>query len=257
MNIVLPRPVLTLFLLSKSQLNNKLLAAGGPIDEDADNDDTFGQVGTFLPGAKRADDGSRHSKVEVLTKQVAFSSTGREWAVVSGEGLHVYSLDDDMIFDPIFLTETITPAAVEAKLAIGDYGLALRMAAHLNEYDLVKEVIEHTPFESIVLVVRSINLEQLERIMQFIAKSASTSPHIEFYLEWCLQILQTHGMYMDKHRGTFMRAFRSLNKVIQTHYDDVKTITNENRYSLEFLQDHASLTTIEEKNAIVASEQKA
>ena len=33
-----------------------------------------------FPGAKRGDDGSRSSKVEVLSMQVAFSSTGREWA---------------------------------------------------------------------------------------------------------------------------------------------------------------------------------
>lgn len=70
-----------------------------------------------LPRAKRGDDGSTEGCVEVLTSQVAFSSTGREWAAVSGEGLHVYSLDNDMIFDPISLTEAITPAAVETRLS--------------------------------------------------------------------------------------------------------------------------------------------
>jgi len=108
-----------------------------------------------LPGARRDDDGSRRSKVEVLTMAVSFSSTGREWAAVSGEGLHVYSLDEDMIFDPISLTEAITPAAVHSKLGLGDHGLALRMALHLNEASLVQEVMEHTPFSAIPLVVRS------------------------------------------------------------------------------------------------------
>jgi hypothetical protein len=86
-----------------------------------------------LPGAKRGDDGSRSSKVEVLTTQVSFPSTVPEWVTVSGERLHEHSLDDDMIFDPISLTEAITPGAVESNLASGNYSMALRMAVHLKE----------------------------------------------------------------------------------------------------------------------------
>ena len=51
---------------------------------------------------------------------------------VSGEWLHVYSLDEDMIFDPISLTEAIRPGALESKLAAGDYAMALRMAVVQN-----------------------------------------------------------------------------------------------------------------------------
>mmetsp|Transcript_27029 Transcript_27029/g.62816 ORF Transcript_27029/g.62816 Transcript_27029/m.62816 type:complete len:172 (-) Transcript_27029:10-525(-) len=111
------------------ELNSKNLKDGVPIDEEAEPADGR-RNGLILPGAKRGDDGSRSSRVEVLTLQVAFSSTGREWATISGEGLHVYSLDDDLIFDPISLTEAITPKTIFQKLYSGDYGLALRMAIH-------------------------------------------------------------------------------------------------------------------------------
>lgn len=191
-----------------------------------------------MPGAKRGDDGSRRSKTEVLTLQVAFSSTGREWAAISGEGLHVFSLDEDMIFDPISLTEEITPAAVENKLAKGNHGLALRMAIHLNEFSLVKDVLEQTPYDSIPHIVRSLSLpnSELERLLQFVAKIMAVSPHIEFYLQWCLQLLQTHGMHMDRNRGSFMRAFRALYKGIHTRHEDLKTICNQNKYTLDFLE---------------------
>jgi periodic tryptophan protein 2 len=230
----------TLLSFLFSQLNSKNLGAGGPINdhEDSGDETTFNAV--RLPGAKRSDDGTRTSKIEVLTMQVAFSSTGREWATVSGEGLHVYSLDEDMIFDPISLTEAITPAAVESKLSSGDYGMALRMAIHLNEFALVKDVLGQTPFDSIPHVVRSMGCEHLERLLQFVAKVAADSPHIEFYLQWCLQLLQSHGMYMDKNRGTFMRAFRSMHKSVQTKYDELKP-SDQNRYTLEFIEDHARL----------------
>jgi periodic tryptophan protein 2 len=175
--------------------------------------------------------------------QVAFSSTGREWAAVSGEGLHVYSLDDDMVFDPISLTEAITPAAVEAKLEGRNYSMALRMAIHLNEFALVKEVLEAIPYASISSVAKTVGPEHLERLMNVVAKVMETSPHIQYYLQWCLELLRTHGLYMDKHRSSFMRAFRAMHKTVQTRYDELSSICNENRYTLDFIEDQAKLTS--------------
>lgn len=214
----------------------------GPVDDHADNseDETIYNA-IRLPGVKRGDDGSRSSKVEVLTVQVSFSSTGREWAAVSGEGLHVYSLDEDMMFDPISLTESITPAAVESNLASGSYSIALCMAIHLNEFALVKQVLEEIPYASIPSVVRTVGPEQLERLMNVVAKVMETSPHIQYYLSWCLELLRTHGIHMDKHRSSFMRAFRAMYKIVQTRHDELKTICNENTYALEFIENHAKL----------------
>lgn len=231
------------FVIVSSQLNSKNLIDGAPIDEEEDSADETTYNALSLPGARRGDDGSRKSKVEVLTSQVAFASTGREWAAVSGEGLHVYSLDDDMIFDPISLSENITPAAIATKLAHGDHTLALKMAIHLNEFDLVKQVLEDTPYDSIVHVLRSLHVENsdLARLMQFLATITSDSPHLEFYLHWCLELLQTHGQLMDRHRSTFMRSFRAMHKAIQMRQDDLKAILNDNKYTLAFLEDHARL----------------
>jgi len=217
----------------------------GPIDDHAGSDDETNYNALRLPGAKRGDDGSRSSKVEVLTSQVSFSSTGREWAAVSNEGLHVYSLDEDMIFDPISLTENITPAAVESRITNGDYSVGLQMALHLNEVALVRQVLEETPFASITHVVRTIGPEHLERLMQYVAKIMDTSPHIEFYLEWCLEMLKTHGLYMDKSRSSFMRAFRAMHKIVQTRHDEFKTICNQNRYNLDFIATQARLVQSE------------
>ena len=146
-----------------------------------------------------------------------------------------------MIFDPISLTEAITPAAVETRLSSGDYGMALRMSVHLNEYALVKEVLENTPYASIGHVVRSVGPEQLEKLLQFVSKSMENSPHIEFYLQWCLQLLQTHGMQIDKQRGSFMRALRSMHKTVQTRHDELKTICDENKYTLAFVENQTEL----------------
>lgn len=248
------------------QLNSKNLGDGGPVDDEHDSADEEVNHGHHIPGAKRTDDGSRKSRVEVLTMQVAFSPTGREWSTVSGEGLHVYSLDDDMIFDPMALTEAVTPSSVQANLKNRKFGMALVMSLHLNEFALVKAVIEDTPYASIPTVIRSVGQEHLNQLIQFISKLMEHSPHIEYYLQWCLELLQTHGMYMERNRGKFLqyvvclfamnyytctflnnffcflsRSFRTLFRVVQSRYSDIKAICDENKYFLDYLQQQANL----------------
>lgn len=209
--------------------------------EDSDDDATNGAA--HLPGAKRGDDGSRSSKVEILTVQVSFSSNGREWAAVSGEGLHVYSLDDDMVFDPISLTEDVTPAAILQKLGTQEYGAALHMSLHLNECALVRQVLDDVPFQSIPLVVQTLRLKdvELERLVHFLGNALDDSPHIEFYVQWCLQLLMRHGLQLDRRRSYFLRALRSMHKAMQTRAEDAQVACDSNTYTMEVLQDHLPL----------------
>ena len=90
-----------------------------------------------IVAAKRGDDGSRKSRLEVLTSQIAISSTGREWVTVFVERRQVYFLDDDMMCSIQFILQALTPAAVETHLSYGDYGIALQMSVHLNEYSML------------------------------------------------------------------------------------------------------------------------
>jgi hypothetical protein len=43
-----------------------------------------------------------------------------------------------MIFYPIYLTEAINPAAVETRLAVGDFGIVLQMAIHFKQGNVGK-----------------------------------------------------------------------------------------------------------------------
>lgn len=211
---------------------------GGPItNDDADEHDP----NLHVPGAKRLDDGSRKSLQEVLTLQVSFSATGREFSTISTEGLHIYSLDEDMIFDPIGLTESITPSAVMARLKNKEYGTALRMSMHLNEVSFVHQVLEETPHSSIPHVVKVVGPEQLERLIHFISTCMANSPHLEFYMEWCLQVLLHHGIYLQKHRGKFMRSFRALFKSVSTRFEELKGMCDENGFTLQFIEEQGRL----------------
>jgi periodic tryptophan protein 2 len=234
------------------ELNSKNLGDGGPIDAIGPDEaimDKSGPSSFRLPGAKQVTDaGSRKHRTEVLTTQVSFSPTGRDWAAISGEGLHIYSLDDDMLFDPIALTEAITPAAVQSNLRAHKYSVALLMSMHLNEATLVQQVLDATPYASITHVVRSVKPEHLERLMNFIANTMIDSPHLEFYLQWCLELLKTHGIYLQKHRQKYMRAFRTMSKILQTKFDEWRTLCDHNRYTLDFVLDQGYLLGFESHN---------
>ena len=67
-------------------------------------------------------------------------------------------------------------------------------------------------------------------------------------------MLKTHGVHMDKQRSTFMRAFRAMHKIVQTKHGELKTICNQNRYTLDFIENQAGLTSLKAIIAAAAAE---
>lgn len=224
------------------ELNSKHLGDGGPIGFVQDDDsDQEGPTALRLPGAKRGDDGSRSTRVEVLTHQVSFSNTGREWAAVSAEGLHVYSLDDDSLFDPTTaLTENTTPSSVLADLAAKRYGRALLSALHLNETALLQRVVEDVPYPRIAHVVRILTHERsVARLMQCLATMLQESPHVEFCLQWCMELLRQHGRMAETYPRV-RRACRAMYVAVAERASLVKHC-EESKFALDFIQDQANL----------------
>lgn len=209
----------------------------------------------MLPGARRQDDGTRKTKREVLASAVQFSSTGRDFATVTTEGLLIYSLDDDMVFDPIALTEDVTPSAVASAVTKGKWGEGLIMALLLNETDLIASVCDNVPVGMIELVLRGIGREHFERLLNFVAERISGSPHVEFYLEWLLGFCKVHAVELEKNKSKYMRAMRGLSKVVSSRSKDLKEASNSNCYTIAFLLKELGkkVEKAEEKEAMIVS----
>ena len=90
--------------------------------------------------------------MEVRTKGVKFSPTGRQWATASTEGLLIYSLDDTFIFDPYELDQDITPQSIRDILNKGEFLRALINSFRLNELWLIKEIFQSIPCSNINLL---------------------------------------------------------------------------------------------------------
>lgn len=82
----------------------------GPIDlindddSDADEVQERGYLGFDLPGTV-----ANAGKPITRTRCLHISPTGRSWVAATTEGVLVYSMDDNMVFDPTDLDIDVTP----------------------------------------------------------------------------------------------------------------------------------------------------
>ncbi|KAE9361990.1 Periodic tryptophan protein 2 [Phytophthora fragariae] len=228
------------------KLNSKNITESGvskiELDAHLDDSEASGRnPGSALVGAKRAvDPGTRRKNMEVLSKAVIFSPTGRAWAAATTEGLLIYGLDERLAFDPFDLDEDITPETISKTLARREYARALVMALHLNEEPIIARCVEGVPLASIPLVAQTLRGEMyLQRLLQLLAKRMDRSPHLEFYLQWSLAVLNTHGQTLrddPASSATCLPTLRSLQKSIARHLQDLAKICDDNQFTLSYLK---------------------
>uniref|UniRef100_A0A8C8YGD5 Periodic tryptophan protein 2 homolog n=1 Tax=Prolemur simus TaxID=1328070 RepID=A0A8C8YGD5_PROSS len=201
------------------------------IDQDAGQED-----GTAipLPGVKKGDMSSRHFKPEIRVTSLRFSPTGRCWAATTTEGLLIYSLDTQMLFDPFELDTSITPGRVREALRQQEFTRAILMALRLNEDKLVQEALESVPWGEIEVVSSSLPELYVEKVLEFLASSFEVSHHVEFYLTWTQKLLMLHGQKLKSRAGQLLPVVQFLQKSIQQHLDNLSKLCDWNRYNIQY-----------------------
>lgn len=122
------------------------------------------------------------------------------------------------------------------------------MSLHLNEENIIQTCVESVPLDSISLVVESLREQYLKRFLEFLCKRLEMSPHIEFYLQWCRTILQSHGNDLRNHlkSAQYQSTFRALQKGVSMHLSDLSKLCNDNMYSLDYLCNVGQLSLLTE-----------
>ena len=222
-----------------------------------------------LPGVRRGDMASRSFKPEVRVSQMQFSPTGtndntiffpdicltiglcpgRAFSAATTEGLMVYSLDSNLIFEPIDLSEDITPTTIRTTLKAKDYSRALIMALKMNESALTREVYENIPPNSVAIVVDTVSASYVERLMSFVVTQMEVSPHIEFHLKWIQAILYKNGNLLQKRTPSIVALLRAVQKSVGRRFEDLSKVCHHNRYTLQYVE---SLGRVQSKRTIDA-----
>lgn len=124
------------------QIHSGKLTDGGNLDLIDDEDDEAmrmrrGKGDWGLPGVSAGEHASkRTTKRAVRASGIQFAPDGTAWAAATTEGLILYSLDEQQLFDPTALELDITPASIHSALESGEHLRALLMALRLNEADV-------------------------------------------------------------------------------------------------------------------------
>ncbi|KAM0558491.1 hypothetical protein ACHAPJ_004685 [Fusarium lateritium] len=220
-------------------LNSKLLTEAGPAGDldDQEASDREDRVDSSLPGSKRGGDPSARKKhPEVRVTGIGFSPTGTAFCAASTEGLLIYSLDQDIQFDPFDLNMEITPASTLAVLETEqDYLKALVMAFRLNEAGLIKRVFQAIPSSEIPLVVADLPTIYVSRLLRFVAAQTEESPHIEFCLVWIKAIVDKHGAWLSANRAKADVELRVVARAVSKMRDEIRRLADENVYMVDYL----------------------
>lgn len=191
-----------------------------------------GNVAIRLPGVRKGDMSSRRFQPEVRVFSVRFSPTGQAFAAAGTEGLCIYALDKGVVFDPFDLSLEVTPKATHEALKKLEYTKALVMSLKLNEPNLVTLVVERVPYRDIELLCGDLSPDFAQRLLQHLSRLLQSSPHIEFYLQWCCCLLTTHGY----HDGVFQQtALLGLHESISRKYEMLNKICDYNKYTIRVL----------------------
>eukprot|EP01034_Spumella_vulgaris_P031898 gene31898-39410_t len=222
-----------------------------------DSDDEYNAYNATPGGGKSAlNDGSRTTRPEVVTSALRFSPTGREWAVSTTQGLQIFSLDDAMLFAPTDLDVAITPQSVDQALARENFGLAVNMALHLGERDVLKRTVDAVPSEAVDLVVKSVDTRMLRDFLKFLAEEVVASRHVEYYLQWCWGVICTHGAILQSALTAMplQESLRSLIRAVSVHEKEIMRMSDENQFTLRFLT--AQMDALPKPSAAVLTQEE-
>lgn len=225
--------------------SSNILSNGMPrdlIESDGEASDLEDRIDRALPGVKRGDPTARSVRPEVKVASIAFSPTGRAFCAASTEGLLIYSLDSNVpTFDPFDLDIDITPQTIRAMVQEKSYLTGLVMSFRLNSLALIQHVYESVPYGDIRLIARELPIVYLSRFLRFVGQSMEETPHLEFHLRWLMALLSAHGTWIKDHQSDFASELRLLLRGIDGVGRTVRRITEENLWTIEFLQGQAEL----------------
>ena len=238
---------------TQTMLNSKNMTEAGPkqlLDTQGDESDLEDRIDRTLPGSTRGDASTRKTRPEVRTRAVQLNPTGRGFAAATTEGLLLYSLDKEIVFDPYELDIDITPTTILAALKGKEYLKALLMSLRLSQSQVTVKVIEGIPSPDIPLVIREFPESYLSRLLRFLNSYAERTPHVEFYLLWCSSLLTRFGRTLKSGKGEYAGQVRNMQKDVLRVKTEIQAVGDEIGFILGYVFDHETSPPEEDGDAM-------
>ncbi|CAI5755659.1 unnamed protein product [Candida verbasci] len=213
------------------------------IDVQREASDLEDRIDNSIPGSKRGDASLRNTRPEIRVTSLEFSPTNSAFAAATTEGLLIYSINSDLIFDPFDLDVDITPESIIESLNEKEYLVALIMSLRLNETYLIHRILESIPLIDIPLICNDVPIIYVNKILEIIGNLLikNNSPHIEFYLIWIKNLLINHGTYIMSNKFKFQSSLKLLSRFLNKYAKEIVKMGKRNQYLLEFINANKGL----------------
>uniref|UniRef100_A0A7E4W0M8 Utp12 domain-containing protein n=1 Tax=Panagrellus redivivus TaxID=6233 RepID=A0A7E4W0M8_PANRE len=196
---------------------------------------------TKLPGTEKSDNGERSFMPVMRVNAIDFNPTCRSFAVVSTEGIAVYSLDNKRRFDPFELSLDVHPKAVHQALENNEFPKALSMSLRLAKLELIKRVICSIHWERVKFVVSQLSITYVEKLLKVFADEYHFLFGTQFHLfqKWFNAILIVHGGALKTATGSsrqqIVAALTALQHIISVQTQQVFAPVEEVANTLDYI----------------------
>lgn len=138
------------------------------------------------------------------------------WVAATTEGMLLYSLATETLFDPTNLTEDTSVPAMHRLIGTGSYLKALLVAVRLADPEHIRHVMYSVPPDDMPRLVAAMPSAVAVTLFHAAAAHVGESPHIEYVLAWAQTICEAHGPTLQRApRTSIMPAFRALQRGLQ------------------------------------------
>lgn len=149
-------------------------------------------------------------------RDLALSPTGTMWVAATTEGMLLYSLATETLFDPTNLTEDTSVPAMHRLIGTGAFLKALLIAVRLGDPEHIRHVMYSVPPEDMPRIVSAMPSAVAVPVFHAAASHVGESAHIEYVLAWAQNICEAHGPTLQRApRTKIMPAFRALQRGLQ------------------------------------------
>ena len=227
------------------QLNSRYVTDAGPLAEIDHDDEDMGGTGaasrTLLPGVNNG------TKTNAMTRGVALAPTGRLWAAATTQGVLLYSLHQDLYFDPTDLAEDVTPDAALRALRSEAYVKACLIALRLGDETLIRHVLLSTKPRAVASVASTLPGPLVPQLLAPLAEMLHASPHVEHVLRWVEALCLRHGAAIEAQQsqrvglnsgsgsGGVAPALRALQRATAALQEEVGALVESNLYGLRYV----------------------
>ena len=214
------------------KLNSKEMTEVGPKSEfDLDEYNYFEDYNEEgVREAYRPGELNKRKVRDVKANSVYFAENGRCFAVVTTEGLMVYSVDSETAFLPRRLAVNVSRENVVSALVQEKYASAMVIAAQLGDQMLFRDVLYRIPDFKISEVTQQLAGWELLEVLRLLATEVPRSPSLGFILRWVKFLLKWHSKIL--HHCVDVKA---LQRGIQNRYEELERVCRSNQYLLQYL----------------------